>query len=64
MEWVKGQPPNFGRERVWIVAEIPSLFSEKVFSYKTFVWNGDCWNDREVIRATKWALLPLPEMEG
>jgi hypothetical protein len=37
MEWIKGKPPGFGEDRVWIVAEIPSLFNPKLFSYNEFL---------------------------
>lgn len=63
MKWINGKPPNFDEKRIWIVMEIPSLFSEKAFSYKTAVWNRTNWSTKEVERATKWALLPLPKKE-
>lgn len=64
IEWKNGSPPNFGEEKVWIVAEIPSLFSQAACSYRTFVWLGNGWSDKAVHRATKWAVLPLPKKEG
>ena len=64
IEWKNGSPPNFGEEKVWIVAEIPSLFSQATCSYRTFLWLGNSWSDKAVHRATKWALLPLPKKEG
>jgi len=48
-------------KRVWIVAEIPSSFNKDACFYRTFVCNDGIWSDREVFRATKWALLPLPD---
>lgn len=63
MEWIKGQPPEFGEERVWIVFEVPSLFSDIALRYETAVWTGVSWSEKEVMRATKWAVLALPEKE-
>jgi hypothetical protein len=64
MEWIKGKPPGFGEDRVWIVAEIPSLFNPKLFSYKVCIWNGNSWSSKEVERATQWTILPLPKEDG
>ncbi len=57
MEWIKGKPPEFGDERVWIVFEVPTLFSKESVLYRTAVWLGRSWSTREVERATRWALL-------
>lgn len=66
MEWNEGKvPENFAdSKRVWIVAEIPSSFNKDACFYRTFVCNDGIWSDREVFRATKWALLPLPVPEN
>lgn len=64
MEWIKGKPPGFGEDRVWIVAEIPSLFKTNICAYKTYIWNGTSWSSKEVERATQWTILPLPKEDG
>jgi hypothetical protein len=62
LTWINGYPPDLDTQnRIWIVAEIPSLFLEKQHSYKTFVWLGNSWSDNAVKRATKWSFLPLPK---
>ena len=65
MEWNEGRvPDNFigsKSKRVWIVAEIPSKFNKDACFYRTFVCNDGIWSDREVFKAKRWALLPLPE---
>lgn len=59
MKWIKGTPPEF-EERTWIIAQIPSLFNPNAFRYQAFIWDMK-WHDREILRATQWAILPLPE---
>lgn len=61
MKWIDGTPPDMGeKDRVWIVAEIPSLFLEEAYSYKTFVWlKGGGWHDKEVLRTRRWMLIPV-----
>ena len=63
MEWIKGKPPALEGYGIWVVIELPSWFSPDVVTYKTAVWWGEKWSTKEVERATRWAILPLPEKE-
>lgn len=62
VEWKDGTPPDMtGQDRVWIIAEIPSLFNPDVYRYDTFAWlDGGGWNEKAVSRATRWTHMPMP----
>ena len=62
VRWKDGTPPDMtGQDRVWIIAEIPSLFNPNAYGYDTFVWlDGGGWNERAVSRATRWTYMPMP----
>lgn len=61
MIWIKGAPPDMGElDNVWVVVEIPSLYTKRV-AYGTALWSAGRWCTKEVSRATRWALLDLPK---
>jgi len=64
MKWIKGMPTTNLEDGTWIVIEIPSLFNKEAKGYKVARLLDGRWTQKEVYRATRWAILELPEVEN